>query len=46
MAVFKCSACGAYRVKDLRSQRFYKGKSKYKTFCGMVEKKVFMMKQK
>ncbi len=44
MATFKCSQCGAERVKDLRTQRFYRGKTKYKSYCGRVERFIFMMK--
>ncbi len=48
MAKFKCTACSTVTTHDLRqrSQEYFRGKKKYKSYCGSLNRTVFMMKQK
>ncbi len=45
MAVFKCTHCGHETERDLRTKQ-YKDKTKYKSYCGVMQRFIFMMLKK
>ncbi len=46
MAKFKCSHCGTIVTEDQRKwpARRHRGKTKYKSYCTLTDKSIYMMK--